>query len=280
MTAKAKSKRPSAKRARLASEDPKVTITVPAGGGRAAKAQAKLKLDQQAKELAELNRTARTKAPATRESRGGRTPVAPVRPLGTRVSSRLRGADDDEWQAVPEDWLEEKGSRKKAPVKPNLKTGLESDGESISDLTELSEDSVDEAEEGAGLAAEAEDEPQAEDNKEEGPPDDNFVEWETVSACTWSDDIFFIFAQICVTLSDWEHIAERFEKGTHYTEKALYKVLTKEIVPVITEELRVRFCLPVSLSFVLIFLRVAGNRTQAPFGRGGRTPQAVVAHCN
>jgi tyrosine-protein phosphatase YwqE len=42
-----------------------------------------------------------------------------------------------------------------------------------------------------------------------------------------------------VTLSDWEHIAERFEKGTHYTEKALYKVLVKEIVPVITEELRV-----------------------------------------
>ncbi|KAJ7844367.1 hypothetical protein B0H14DRAFT_2278678, partial [Mycena olivaceomarginata] len=221
MTAKAKSKRPSAKRARLASEDPKVTITVPAGGGRAAKAQAKLKLDQQAKELAELNRTARTKAPATRESRGGRTPVAPVRPLGTRVSSRLRGADDDEWQAVPEDWLEEKGSRKKAPVKPNLKTGLESDGESISDLTELSEDSVDEAQEETGPAAEAEEEPQTEDNKEEGPPD-NFVEWET----------------ICVTLSDWEHIAERFEKGTHYTEKALYKVLTKEIVPVITEELR------------------------------------------
>lgn len=183
MTAKAKSKRPSAKRARLASEDPKVTITVPAGGGRAAKAQAKLKLDQQAKELAELNRTARTKAPATRESRGGRTPVAPVRPLGTRVSSRLRGADDDEWQAVPEDWLEEKGSRKKAPVKPNLKTGLESDGESISDLTELSEDSVDEAQEETGPAAEAEEEPQAEDNKEEGPPD-NFVEWETVSACT------------------------------------------------------------------------------------------------
>lgn len=47
-----------------------------------------------------------------------------------------------------------------------------------------------------------------------------------------------------MTLFDWEHIAERFEKGTHYTEKALYKVLTKDIVPVITEELRASLFLP------------------------------------
>ncbi|KAF7330390.1 DALR-1 domain-containing protein [Mycena venus] len=202
-----KSKRPATKRARLASEDPK--LTVPAGGGRAAKAQAKLKLDQQAKELAALNRAAGIKAPATRETRGGRTPVAPVRPLGTRVSARLRGADDDEWQAVPEDWLEKGGSRKKTPAKPKLKTGLESDDESVSDLTELSEESGDEDE-------------AAENREQEGQPVEDFVEWET----------------ICVTLSDWEHIAERFERGSHYTEKALYKALAKEIVPVITEELR------------------------------------------
>ncbi|KAF8207288.1 hypothetical protein K438DRAFT_432496 [Mycena galopus ATCC 62051] len=218
----AKSKRPAKKRARLASEDPKMTIKVPAGGGRAAKAQAKLKLDQQAKELAELNRAAGIKTPATREPRSGRTPVAPVRPLGTRVSSRLRGADDDEWQAIPEDWLEEERPKKKTPLKPKPKTGLESDDESVSDLTELSEDEdVEEAEAAKeeSPAAEPEEEPE---NRQEGQPADDFVEWET----------------ICVTLSDWERIAERFANGTHYTEKALYKVLTKEIVPVITEELR------------------------------------------
>ncbi|KAJ7895858.1 hypothetical protein B0H13DRAFT_2034594 [Mycena leptocephala] len=221
-TAKAsatKSKRPAAKRARLASEDPKLTITVP-GGGRAAKAQAKLKLDAQAKELAELNRAAGLRGPATRASHGGRTPVAPVRPLGTRVSARLRGADEEEWQAVPEDWLTEGGSKKKTPVKPKPKTGLESDDDSVSDLTELSEEPIEEVKEDEE-SAEVEEASQAEENREDGQPE-GFVEWET----------------ICVTLSDWEHIAERFEKGTHYTEKALYKVLVKEIVPVITEELR------------------------------------------
>ncbi|KAJ7202501.1 hypothetical protein B0H12DRAFT_1162635 [Mycena haematopus] len=212
----AKSKQPAAKRARLASDDPKLTITVPPGGGRAAKAQAKVKLDQQAKELAELNRAAGIRAPAARESRRGRTPVAPVRPLGTRVSARLRGADDDEWQAVPEDWLEER-TRKKTSLQPKLKTGLESDDESISDLTQLSEDGVEEAEGETSPAAEPEEEQQ---KREEGQAD--FIEWET----------------ICVTLSDWEHIAERFANGTHYTEKALHKVLTKQIVPIITEELR------------------------------------------
>ncbi|KAJ7454864.1 hypothetical protein FB451DRAFT_1049218 [Mycena latifolia] len=208
----AKSKRPAAKRPRLASESPKLTITVP-GGGRAAKAQAKLKLDAQAKELAELNRAARAKP-----SRG-RTAVAPVRPLGTRVSARLRGAEEDEWQAVPQDWLdEEKGPSRKT----RAKTGLESDDESVSDLTELSEEPIDDAKEEDESSAEVPAvEEAAENNRDDSQPD-GFVEWET----------------ICVTLSDWEHIAERFENGTHYTEKALHKVLVKQIVPVITEELR------------------------------------------
>ncbi|KAJ7219982.1 hypothetical protein GGX14DRAFT_432652 [Mycena pura] len=209
----AKPKRPAAKRARLATEgSAKLTITVP-GGGRAAKTQAKLRLDAQAKELAELNRAARLQST---EKRGGRTMVP--RPLGTRVSARLKGGDEDgEWQAVPEDWLADGGSsEKKTSVKQRAKTGLESDDDSVSELTELSEEPVDEAkdEEAAELS-------QASDNAGDTQPDD-FVEWET----------------ICVTLFDWEHIAERFEKGTHYTEKALYKVLVKEIVPVITEELR------------------------------------------
>ncbi|KAJ7017514.1 hypothetical protein C8F04DRAFT_1085451 [Mycena alexandri] len=241
-TSTTKFKRPAAKRARLASEDPKLTITVTVSGGRAAKAQAKLKLDAQAKELAELNRAAGTRTPATRTSHGGRNPVAAVRPLGTRVSARLRtGADEDEWQAVPQDWLADEGSKKKAPVKPRPKTGLESDDDSVSDLTELSEEDPEEAmkepdgdeveeDAEASVKADAEetdpapDAPEAtlvENNREEEQPD-GFVEWET----------------ICVTLSDWEHIAERFENGTHYAEKALYKVLVKDIVPIITEELR------------------------------------------
>jgi hypothetical protein len=55
--------------------------------------------------------------------------------------------------------------------------------------------------------------------------------------------------QICVTLQEWEHIAERFAKATHYVEKALHKILVNEIVPNVTEELRVSFPL---LGFLLI----------------------------
>ncbi|OBZ72258.1 hypothetical protein A0H81_07462, partial [Grifola frondosa] len=50
----------------------------------------------------------------------------------------------------------------------------------------------------------------------------DFIEWEA----------------ICVTLYEWEHIAERFEKATHYLEKALYKVLSQSIVPAVTAELK------------------------------------------
>lgn len=42
-----------------------------------------------------------------------------------------------------------------------------------------------------------------------------------------------------MTLYEWEHVAERFEKATHYAEKALYKVLTVDIVPIIIAELKV-----------------------------------------
>jgi hypothetical protein len=45
--------------------------------------------------------------------------------------------------------------------------------------------------------------------------------------------------QVCVTLVEWEQIAERFKNATHYAEKALYKVLSTIIVPAVTEELRV-----------------------------------------
>jgi hypothetical protein len=47
--------------------------------------------------------------------------------------------------------------------------------------------------------------------------------------------------QICVTLYEWEHICERFEGATHYLEKALYKLLSQDIVPAIMTELRVSY---------------------------------------
>ncbi|KAA1467392.1 hypothetical protein DENSPDRAFT_240651 [Dentipellis sp. KUC8613] len=268
-------------------------------GSRAAKTQANLKLDKQAKELAELKRLAAMESKQRNGRRGSavglgaldddeadegagvrssarkrRAPAA-APAVGTRVSARLRGAREAEaeWQEVPEDWLMEgvestgegeaeqqpetngKGKGKaKAVARPIPKTGLESDDDSVSELTELSVHSPSDHEEAADdvpaastskkaangksskskkkgkKAPEVVEEPEGPEHEEEPaeepepewhPPDD-FVEWETV----------------CVTLFEWEHIAERFEKATHYAEKALYKVLSQHLVPVITAELR------------------------------------------
>jgi hypothetical protein len=172
----AKSKRPATKRARLATNDPvKLTITVP-GGGRAAKAQAKLKLDAQAKELTELDRAAAVQT-STRPLGRGRTSVAPIRPLGTRVSARLRGAEEDEWQAVPQDWLKEEAGQKSESVEPRAKTGLESDDDSFSDLTELSEEAIDDGKRVEESTAGVE---ETSENRADEQPD-GFVEWETVT---------------------------------------------------------------------------------------------------
>ncbi|KAF7312177.1 DALR-1 domain-containing protein [Mycena indigotica] len=132
-----------------------------------------------------------------------------ARALGTRVSARLRGNDDKEWQTIPTGWLsnEERHSSKQNP-------GLENDSDLSSELTELSEEELDDIE--VGTSNDGHD----------------FVEWET----------------ICSTLQEWETIAARFKGGTHYTEKSLHEVLTQHIVPIITEELRVSvfefLCIP------------------------------------
>ncbi|KAL0954712.1 hypothetical protein HGRIS_003666 [Hohenbuehelia grisea] len=240
--AKAKAKQPS-KRARV---DPAPTTrqsrptrsTTDAspsgrGAGRAAKAQANEKLNAQAKELAELTKQAAKQHPSrnlkpTRQS--SRTSTAPSlsatattrRSFGTRVSARLRGSSHDEWQKVPDEWLVENGaSQKKA-----LKTGLESDVESISDLTELSDDDdKEDLPEHATVAHHHSPSPEmtkpTEEPEEPLVPAD-FVEWETIS----------------VTLEEWEHVADRFTQATHYAEKALYKTLAEFLVPVITEKLK------------------------------------------
>ncbi|KAJ7052485.1 hypothetical protein C8F01DRAFT_1065667 [Mycena amicta] len=169
------------------------------GPGRAAKT----KLDAQAKELEELNRATGSKRPSKRTTRNS---AAPTRSLGTRVSARLRGTDEEEWQTIPDDWMSDNEGPAGRLTNPQLKTGLVDDGSS-SELTELSEEEPEDREDRNGI----------ENDKSPDP-----VEWET----------------ICVTLHDWEHISARFEGGTHYTEKSLYKVLTQHIVPVITDELR------------------------------------------
>ncbi|KAF8650986.1 hypothetical protein AX16_004972 [Volvariella volvacea WC 439] len=206
---------------------PSENNTSPAGRTqRAAKARANMKLDAQAKELEELTRQARQETRKFSQGlRKSGVNVVPPRPVGTRMSARLRGLqEDEEWQPVPEEWLKPLRSKKvsNTPKKP-AKTGLETDVESISDLTELSEE--DQAEDIEPLVADkvnacethvevpqpefAEQVPEeaTEDKENVTPP--NFVEWEM-----------------------------QFKNATHYAEKALYKYLTTYAVPTIIEELR------------------------------------------
>lgn len=136
--------------------------------------------------------------------------ATPRKPTGIRVSARLRGSavEDDGWQEVPDEWLgDNKSHAKSGPMlsgKKRIKTGLESDDSSISELTELS-DGEDDA---AGVerdidekpvvdtevtnptSAEKDTELEAEDQQEVAklvdppitpPLPDDFVEWETVS---------------------------------------------------------------------------------------------------
>ncbi|KAJ8456834.1 hypothetical protein ONZ45_g18560 [Pleurotus djamor] len=242
-TAKPPAKPAPTKRSRVeaSSRNKRSSIVIPAkdtpsgrGPGRAAKLQAKQKLDAQAKELAELNRQAALATPSksTRRTRSNAPNTSPsptklpgrsasnARPLGTRLSLRLRGSLNDEWQSVPDEWLAEPKSEQS---KPSLKTGLESDDETVSDLTELSEDvtppkgnSEEPPAERSSPPQDEHPEPPAEKAQSEQPDQNgsehpaDFVEWETIA----------------VTLEEWQSVAEPFAKATHYSEKALFKVLT------------------------------------------------------
>lgn len=210
--------------------------------------------------------------------------ASPRHTLGTRMSARLRGViqADDGWQEIPDDWLKEgveendgasaseqseKDDDKEAEMGVNsepdpeldldpepepdadtdaklAKTGLESDDDAVSELTELSEitppatvvatrpKSRRGSKKGGGSRIKLSrskgktltiDASMLEDEIEpDWRPHEDFIEWET----------------ICVTLYEWEHICERFEGATHYAEKALYKLLSQHIVPSITAELR------------------------------------------
>ncbi|KIM84771.1 hypothetical protein PILCRDRAFT_817567 [Piloderma croceum F 1598] len=221
-----KSNRTPGRSARRGASQQGGTVSAGRGGGRAAKTQAKMKMDKQAKDLAEFQRQAAT----AEKTKGKSSAQAPPPPRGTRLSKRLRGStEEDDWQPVPDEWLAE--GEAPAPAKALPKTGLESDDESA--LTSLS-DEEDETADGIqheeadsnqpGMGGEFDKEQILDDRGLEVPPEmpSDFVEWETIA----------------VTLYEWEHVAERFEKATHYTEKALYKVLAVDIVPIITAELK------------------------------------------
>lgn len=143
--------------------------------------------------------------------------MTPRKPTGIRVSARLRGTavEEDEWQEVPDEWLAtsdtHRGYVKDAPSGPSpaskikMKTGLESEDSSISELTELTDGEDDSAraeqdfqegplvemEEmdptltGKDTDAEIEDQQHGEadviDPSVMPLPPDDFVEWETVS---------------------------------------------------------------------------------------------------
>ena len=265
--------------------------------------------------------------------------------MGTRMSARLRGVAqfDDEWQEIPDNWLNDRseaegdgsasasgsgrldgevemGQSSDPDPRPEpepeavpdpdtdaqrAKTGLESDDDDISELTELTEISppatvvashsktrkkvggsrkkTSRTKRGAFVDSvdvrqpPEEVEPEEEIEPEWRPPDD-FVEWETVRVFLANyaggfDDS--LVAQICVTLNDWEHICERFEGATHYAEKALYKLLSQHIVPAIVEELRV------SRSFSKPRPRSeqnkTGNTTETTVGRSCFTTQTLLA---
>ena len=158
-------------------------------------------------------------------SRTRNASTTPRKPTGIRVSARLRTTvvEDDEWQAVPDEWLAASDTHKSRPKDPpsgpllsskkTMKTGLESDNSSISELTELSDGEDDAvgmkqgfdekpvvgAEAANPTSGEKDTDVEAEDQQDEVanfvdspitpllPAD--FVEWETVSITRYIESI-------------------------------------------------------------------------------------------
>ncbi|KAL5526019.1 hypothetical protein ACEPAG_7357 [Sanghuangporus baumii] len=251
-----------ASRRSLAVNDTALSAPIVSGRARAAKTQANVKLDLQAKQLA----AAKAEMDSLNRKSGRNSPTKPSgqRTVGIRMSRRLRGGaddDDDEWQPIPEEWLPEsdrfqaksataamqtirkstrsKGStvtgRSVAPSGRARISGPESDDES--DLTELSDSEtsthnaldtpeVDTAKDPLPDLNGVVDGHEKDDTQDEMIPEPDyladFIEWET----------------LCISLQEWEEISHRFEKATHYLEKALHKVLSQEVVPFVTEALR------------------------------------------
>jgi hypothetical protein len=149
---------------------------------RAAKDQANKRFGVQAKELAELNFQAALTNSGTGRLRAVATTSTPL-VVGTRSSARLRGTQGDEWQPIPEEWLKEV-KQTRTTRRLEVKTGLETDEESVSELTDLSEDnseppSLSLERELNGHYDDADEDHENHCGSEQTLPKD-FVEWETV----------------------------------------------------------------------------------------------------
>ncbi|KZS99930.1 uncharacterized protein LAESUDRAFT_667344 [Laetiporus sulphureus 93-53] len=180
--------------------------------------------------------------------------------IATR-SARGKGKEGESQKHIEEREVLQPPAEKLAE---ELKTGLESDASS-SELTELSDDGEEDAEgsvDGEDVPAEPEPKPPSQPSKRqarsrkrapdviqddsEKPPGRKLEETKEQEREQQlaPEDIFPIpkdfieWESLCVTLNEWEHIAERFARATHYLEKALYKMLNQNIVPVVTAELR------------------------------------------
>ena len=157
---------------------------------RAAKDQAIMRLDAQARDLAKLNRQANLLKHESTTFRRTllRTQLTEhtSRPLGTRISARLRGSQEEEWQSIPKEWLHEEKSLPNVKTEAKLsKTGLESDEDAISDLTELSEEISDDSKLNvSSLGGKLAESSTIEHREKSGEPQvlsNTYVEWETVS---------------------------------------------------------------------------------------------------
>ena len=166
-----------AKRRRLGKDlehdDETIFTLLPTPKDRTAKTRAKVKLDTHAQAPSVLVQTS-----GSRESKHGTT-SRPI--LGTRASARLRGVQQNEWQPIPREWMEEGTGLETQPMS-DLKTGLEIDLDELSELTELTDDSYDEPPDTVEILTSPDDiGHQSTSGEAQNQSQKDFVEWETVS---------------------------------------------------------------------------------------------------
>lgn len=115
----------------------------------------------------------------------------------------MRGAQEEEWQTVPDEWLsggkDEDYGEKVQESSKKRNTGLQNDGGSESDLTELSSEEDDDEEEEEDVEEEIEEQPEPEPEETYQNPAD-FIEWETVYQLTFSS-----LRQALTALLDCDH---------------------------------------------------------------------------
>ncbi|KAF8518471.1 hypothetical protein JB92DRAFT_2902655 [Gautieria morchelliformis] len=173
-------------------------------------------------------------------SRGQAVTERPSRTMGTRVSSRLRGREEEEiWQSIPEDWLKEVAENDAAKAENADQLSRKAKGKGTKVETEIALKSLDDMSELTSLSdlsehPETEEEEMNEDDNEDSTraptPTPDFP-----SSPSYEDS----WMTLCVTLADWESFPQRFEKSTNRAEKKFFNLLINDLVPAITEVLRV-----------------------------------------